>query len=53
VRLLDDRSSNGTYVNGRRIIESELRDGDVVLIGPVTLRYVEVSLSANSAKARR
>jgi pSer/pThr/pTyr-binding forkhead associated (FHA) protein len=46
VRLLDDRSANGTFVNGRRIIESELRDGDVVLIGPVALRYVEVSLKA-------
>ena len=50
VRLLDDRSSNGTFVNGRRIIESELRDGDVVLIGPVALRYVEVTLSADAAR---
>jgi FHA domain-containing protein len=52
VRLLDDRSSNGTFVNGRRIIESELRDGDVVLIGPVALRYVEVSLSADRPRAQ-
>ena len=44
VRLLDDRSANGTFVNGRRIIESELRDGDVILIGPVALRYVEIPL---------
>jgi hypothetical protein len=50
VRLLDDRSANGTFVNGRRIIESELRDGDVVLIGPVALRYVEVSLTAQSSR---
>jgi pSer/pThr/pTyr-binding forkhead associated (FHA) protein len=49
VRLLDDRSANGTFVNGRRIIESELQDGDVILIGPVALRYVEVSLSADPA----
>jgi len=49
VRLLDDRSSNGTFVNGCRIIESELRDGDVILIGPVELRYVEVTLSAQAA----
>ncbi len=46
VRLLDDRSANGTFVNGRRIIESELRDGDVLLIGPVAVRYVEVPLKA-------
>jgi hypothetical protein len=52
VRLLDDRSSNGTFVNGRRIIESELRDGDVMLIGPVALRYVEVALSAGSTRLR-
>ncbi|HWF72761.1 MAG TPA: FHA domain-containing protein [Solirubrobacteraceae bacterium] len=50
VRLLDDRSANGTFVNGRRIIESELRDGDVVLIGPVALRYVEVTLKAESPR---
>jgi pSer/pThr/pTyr-binding forkhead associated (FHA) protein len=43
VRLLDDRSANGTFVNGRRIIESDLRDGDMILIGPVALRYVEIS----------
>ena len=43
VRLLDDRSANGTFVNGRRVVESELRDGDVILIGPVMLRYIEIS----------
>jgi pSer/pThr/pTyr-binding forkhead associated (FHA) protein len=53
VRLLDDRSSNGTFVNGRRIIESELRDGDVVLIGPVALSYVEVPLSADPSRTQR
>jgi hypothetical protein len=49
VRLLDDRSANGTFVNGRRIIESELLDGDVILIGPVALRYLEIPLSADAA----
>jgi FHA domain len=43
VRLLDDRSTNGTFVNGGRVIDSELRDGDMILIGPVVLRYVEIS----------
>src|SRR5438270_8643166 len=42
VRVLDDRSSNGTFVNGRRVQQAELRDGDVVGIGRVLLRYVEV-----------
>ena len=44
--LTDLGSSNGTFVNGRRIVESELRDGDVILIGPVVLRYVEIALRA-------
>jgi pSer/pThr/pTyr-binding forkhead associated (FHA) protein len=32
-RVLDDRSANGTFVNGRRVTESELHDGDVVVLG--------------------
>src|SRR4051812_42604330 len=31
-RILDDRSANGTFVNGRRVIEADLRDGDVVVL---------------------
>jgi pSer/pThr/pTyr-binding forkhead associated (FHA) protein len=42
VRVLDDRSSAGTFVNGARIIAAELSDGDVVRLGPVTVRYVVV-----------
>jgi pSer/pThr/pTyr-binding forkhead associated (FHA) protein len=41
-RVLDDRSSNGTFVNGRRIAQAELADGDVILLGRVVLRYLEV-----------
>jgi hypothetical protein len=43
VRVLDDRSANGTFVNGRRVGDADLADGDVVLVGPVMLRYVEVA----------
>lgn len=42
VRILDDRSSNGTFVNGRRIQEAPLADGDVVVIGRVVLQFVDV-----------
>jgi pSer/pThr/pTyr-binding forkhead associated (FHA) protein len=42
VRLLDDRSSNGTYVNGRRITQTELRSGDVLVLGRVVLRYLDI-----------
>jgi pSer/pThr/pTyr-binding forkhead associated (FHA) protein len=42
VRVLDDRSSNGTFVNGRRILQADLRNGDVLVLGRVVLRYLEV-----------
>jgi hypothetical protein len=41
-RVFDDRSSNGTLVNGRRITQAELRDGDVLELGRVVLRFLEV-----------
>jgi pSer/pThr/pTyr-binding forkhead associated (FHA) protein len=42
-RILDDRSANGTFVNGRRITEAELCDGDVVVLGRVVLTYRDVA----------
>jgi hypothetical protein len=39
--VLDDRSLNGIQVNGRRVSEAPMRDGDTLLLGHVTLRYVE------------
>src|SRR5688500_16233316 len=39
LRILDDRSTNGTVVNGRRVNEAELHDGDVVVLGRVVLTY--------------
>ncbi len=39
--ILDDRSLNGVAVNGTRVGEAELRDGDTVAIGRVQLRFVE------------
>lgn len=41
-RILDDRSSNGTYVNGRRIQQADLANGDVIMLGRIRLRYIEV-----------
>lgn len=40
--LLDDRSANGTWVNGERVQEAELRDGDVIAVGRVALVYREI-----------
>jgi hypothetical protein len=42
VRVLDDRSSEGTFVNGARIVATDLADGDVVRLGPVTFTYTIV-----------
>jgi FHA domain len=41
-RVLDNRSSNGTFVNGRRIVATNIVDGDEIRIGPAVMRYVEV-----------
>jgi pSer/pThr/pTyr-binding forkhead associated (FHA) protein len=41
--LLDDRSLNGIFVNGERVSEASLSDGDWIGIGHVSLRYVEVT----------
>ncbi len=42
VRILDDRSSNGTIVNGTPVQQAELHNGDVIAVGRVLLRYLEV-----------
>ncbi len=42
MRLLDNRSFNGTFVNGRRVFATNLQDGDVLRVGPVVMRYVIV-----------
>jgi pSer/pThr/pTyr-binding forkhead associated (FHA) protein len=41
-RVLDDRSLNGTFVNGRRIEDTELHDHDVVVLGAVVFVYREL-----------
>ncbi len=41
-RILDDRSVNGTFVNGRRVQQADLRDGDVIVVGRIMLRYLEL-----------
>lgn len=42
-RLLDNRSANGTFVNGRLIEATNLSTGDLIEIGPVRLKFVEVA----------
>jgi hypothetical protein len=40
VRMLDDRSLNGVFVNGERIEMRELRDGDQLTIGRFELYFI-------------
>jgi pSer/pThr/pTyr-binding forkhead associated (FHA) protein len=42
VRVLDDRSSNGTHVNGRAVSQADLQSGDVLVLGRVVLRYLDI-----------
>jgi hypothetical protein len=42
VRVLDNRSTAGTYVNGRRVVATNIQDGDVIRLGPVVMQYVEI-----------
>jgi pSer/pThr/pTyr-binding forkhead associated (FHA) protein len=40
--ILDDRSLNGVFVNGERVGEAALSDGDGIVIGHVSARFHEV-----------
>ena len=49
VRVLDDRSLNGVYVNGRRIEWSPLTDGDEVTVGRHAIFFLDTAaLTASS-----
>lgn len=52
VRVLDDRSLNGVYVNGRRVEWSPLRDGDEISVGRHSLWVMDTAqVAADSAPA--
>ncbi|MGH2903428.1 MAG: FHA domain-containing protein [Solirubrobacteraceae bacterium] len=42
VRVLDDRSLNGVFVNGARIEGKTLRDGDEILVGRYRLSFLSL-----------
>ena len=52
-RVLDDRSWNGTFVNGRRVTVAYLTDGDVLRFGRAVFRYVEVTPRPRAEPLRR
>jgi hypothetical protein len=41
-RLLDNRSANGTFVNDRRIIATNIENGDVIRVGSVVMTYIQM-----------
>jgi pSer/pThr/pTyr-binding forkhead associated (FHA) protein len=43
VRVLDDRSLNGVFVNGERVEWRELHDGDEIVVGRYRLTFLEVA----------
>jgi pSer/pThr/pTyr-binding forkhead associated (FHA) protein len=52
-RVLDDRSSNGTFVNGRAVTVAHLTDGDVLRFGRAVFRYTEIAPRLKSVPLRR
>jgi pSer/pThr/pTyr-binding forkhead associated (FHA) protein len=46
VRLLDDRSLNGVFVNGARVDGKALRDGDEIIVGRYRLVFLSLSAEA-------
>jgi hypothetical protein len=49
VRVLDDRSLNGVFVNGSRIEWKVLEDGDEILVGRYRLRFLSIPAQLDSA----
>ncbi len=43
VRVLDDRSLNGVYVNGERVEWSALRDGDEIIVGRHSIWFLDTT----------
>jgi FHA domain-containing protein/zinc ribbon family protein len=44
LRVLDDRSLNGVFVNGERVEWSTLADGDVIVIGRHQLHFIDAPI---------
>jgi hypothetical protein len=49
VRVVDDRSLNGVFVNGERVEWRALADGDEIVVGRYRLQYLHLTAEALSA----
>ena len=52
VRVLDDRSLNGVFLNGERVEWGELEDGDELIIGRYRLHFLHTEDTPASAELR-
>ncbi len=46
VRVLDDRSLNGLFLNGVRVEWHDLQDGDELVVGRYSLHFVDTRVSS-------
>ena len=53
VRVLDDRSLNGVFVNGERVEWRVLSDGDEIVVGRYRLHFLEAAVARSRAGATR
>ncbi len=53
VRVLDDRSLNGVFVNGSRIEWKVLEDGDEILVGRYRLRFLSIPAQLDGARGAK
>ena len=53
VRVLDDRSLNGVFVNGERVEWSPLADGDEIVVGRYRMHYLDTNAGKATASFRR
>ena len=50
VRVLDDRSLNGVFVNGKRVEWSPLADGDEITIGRHSIFFLDAVTAGSAAR---
>jgi DNA-directed RNA polymerase subunit RPC12/RpoP len=53
VRVLDDRSLNGVFVNGERVEWRMLEDGDEIVVGRYRLRFMSVATESHGRAPSR
>jgi pSer/pThr/pTyr-binding forkhead associated (FHA) protein len=52
LRILDTRSSNGTFVNDQPVTAAYLRDGDAIRLGSILMGFAEIASVHRPAASR-